>query len=100
MSRYGDPGFHRHVDAAKILGLLCMLLFFAYDSTNDPALRAADSLVLPLNTTQYAIELQYYLEKYVIHLESELIVQGSAYRRFPFFGTGRLAQHVEPVSVY
>jgi len=22
--RYGDPGFHRHVDAAKILGLLCM----------------------------------------------------------------------------
>lgn len=22
-SRYGDPGFHRHVDAAKILGLLC-----------------------------------------------------------------------------
>lgn len=21
--RYGDPGFHRHVDAAKILGLLC-----------------------------------------------------------------------------
>lgn len=27
------------------------------------ALRVADSLVLPLNTTQYAIELQYYLEK-------------------------------------
>jgi len=25
-SRYGDPGFHRHVDAAKILGLLCMSL--------------------------------------------------------------------------
>jgi hypothetical protein len=23
-NRYGDPGFHRHVDAAKILGLLCM----------------------------------------------------------------------------
>lgn len=29
------------------------------------ALRVADSLVLPLNTTQYAIELQYYLEKWV-----------------------------------
>jgi hypothetical protein len=25
-NRYGDPGFHRHVDAAKILGLLCMSL--------------------------------------------------------------------------
>ena len=61
--RYGDPGFHRHVDAAKILGLLCMSLSSIGDSTDDPALRAADSLVLPLNTTQYAIELQYYLEK-------------------------------------
>jgi len=64
-SRYGDPGFHRHVDAAKILGLLCKLLSGIRDSADEIALRAADSLVLPLNTTQYAIELQYYLEKYV-----------------------------------
>lgn len=35
------------------------------DVADSPALRAADSLVLPLNTTQYAIELGYYLEKYV-----------------------------------
>lgn len=24
MTRYGDPGFHKHVEASKILGLLCM----------------------------------------------------------------------------
>lgn len=61
--RYGDPGFHRHVDAAKILGLLCRSNTEKGQLT--VALRAADSLVLPLNTTQYAVELQYYLEKWV-----------------------------------
>lgn len=46
---YSDPGFHRHVEIAKVLGL--------------STLRLADSLVLPINTTQYAIELEYYLSK-------------------------------------
>jgi hypothetical protein len=99
-SRYGDPGFHRHVDAAKILGLLCMSLSSIWDPADESALRAADSLVLPLNTTQYAIELQYYLEKYVIYLQTELMVQSSEYRRFPFLETRRVAQHVEPIPVY
>ncbi|KAL6305814.1 hypothetical protein BKA93DRAFT_824614 [Sparassis latifolia] len=44
---YGDPGFHRHVAVAKHLGL--------------SALRIADAIVLPLNTTQYALELDDYL---------------------------------------
>ena len=45
---YADPGFHRHVAVAKALGLI--------------ALRLADSLILPLNTTQYAFELDDYLD--------------------------------------
>ncbi|KAI6135053.1 Zn-dependent exopeptidase [Pisolithus croceorrhizus] len=46
--RYGDPGFHRHVAVAKNLGLI--------------ALRLADSVVLPLNTTQYSLELYSYVD--------------------------------------
>lgn len=46
--QYADPGFHRHVAVAKHLGL--------------QALRLADSIVLPLNTTHYALSLQSYLE--------------------------------------
>ncbi|KAI5120935.1 hypothetical protein M0805_002915 [Coniferiporia weirii] len=45
---YGDPGFHRHVAVAQNLGLL--------------ALRFADAITLPLNTTQYALELDDYLD--------------------------------------
>ncbi|KAF8309393.1 Zn-dependent exopeptidase [Clavulina sp. PMI_390] len=45
--RYGDPGFHRQVAYAKYLGLVVM--------------RITDSFVLPLNTTQYALELESYL---------------------------------------
>ncbi|WWC70018.1 uncharacterized protein I206_103962 [Kwoniella pini CBS 10737] len=48
-AKYGDIGFHRHTDAAKVIGLL--------------TLRLADTLILPLNTTQYARDLAYYLEK-------------------------------------
>ncbi|WRT66400.1 uncharacterized protein IL334_003356 [Kwoniella shivajii] len=48
-AKYGDIGFHRHTDAAKVIGLLL--------------LRLADTLILPLNTTQYARDLGYYLEK-------------------------------------
>ncbi|KDQ17213.1 hypothetical protein BOTBODRAFT_106011 [Botryobasidium botryosum FD-172 SS1] len=46
---YGDPGFHRHVAIAKLLGLV--------------TLRLADAIVLPLNTTQYSLELGEYLDK-------------------------------------
>ncbi|WVF71481.1 hypothetical protein IAT40_006287 [Kwoniella sp. CBS 6097] len=48
-AKYGDVGFHRHTDAAKVIGLF--------------TLRLADSLILPLNTTQYTRDLAYYLEK-------------------------------------
>ncbi|WVQ80772.1 hypothetical protein IAT38_002877 [Cryptococcus sp. DSM 104549] len=47
--KFGDVGFRRHTDAAKVIGLLL--------------LRLADSLILPLNTTQYTRDLAYYLEK-------------------------------------
>ncbi|KAH9942546.1 hypothetical protein B0H21DRAFT_523058 [Amylocystis lapponica] len=46
---YGDPGFLRHVTVAKYLGL--------------QTLRLADALVLPLNTTYYAAELEAYLDR-------------------------------------
>ncbi|EIW70651.1 hypothetical protein TREMEDRAFT_29057 [Tremella mesenterica DSM 1558] len=47
MEKYGDPGFHKHVDVAKVMGLL--------------VLRLADGLLLPFNTTQYARDLRWYL---------------------------------------
>ncbi|KAI0677357.1 Zn-dependent exopeptidase [Trametes maxima] len=47
--RYADPGFLRHVAVAKHLGLV--------------ALRLVDSIILPLNTTHYALELDDYLDK-------------------------------------
>ncbi|KAF5360315.1 hypothetical protein D9758_009125 [Tetrapyrgos nigripes] len=46
---YADPGFFRHVAVAKYLGLV--------------ALRLADPIVLPLNTTHYSFELENYLDK-------------------------------------
>lgn len=49
MERYGDPGFHRHVNVAKALGLA--------------TLRLSDSLVTPLNITAYAVELGAYLKE-------------------------------------
>ncbi|KAK4687379.1 N-acetylated-alpha-linked acidic dipeptidase, partial [Tremellales sp. Uapishka_1] len=49
LPQFADPGFHKHVEIAKILGLI--------------TLRLSDSLLLPLNTTQYARDLTYYLEK-------------------------------------
>ncbi|KAH7344942.1 Zn-dependent exopeptidase [Rhizoctonia solani] len=57
MEKYGDPGFLRHVATAKHLGLVL--------------LRLADSIVLPLNTTQYAFELENYLDR-VSELATEL----------------------------
>ncbi|KAF8897846.1 hypothetical protein BD779DRAFT_1432452 [Infundibulicybe gibba] len=46
---YADPGFQRHAAVAQHLGLM--------------ALRLIDSIVIPLNTTQYALELSEYLAK-------------------------------------
>ncbi|KAI0068619.1 Zn-dependent exopeptidase [Artomyces pyxidatus] len=46
---YGDPGFVKHVAVAKHLGL--------------QALRLANAIILPFNTTHYAFELENYLEK-------------------------------------
>ncbi|KAF7792893.1 hypothetical protein EIP86_003994 [Pleurotus ostreatoroseus] len=45
---YADPGFSRHVAVAQHLGLV--------------VLRLSDSLILPLNTTQYALELGDYAQ--------------------------------------
>lgn len=47
ISTFGDPGFHYHAAAAKILGLFTA--------------RLAESPVIPLNTTDYAIGLKSYL---------------------------------------
>ena len=54
MEKYGDPGFGRHVVSAKVLGLVL--------------LRMADSLIIPLNVTQYATELTDYKNKCVLSL--------------------------------
>ncbi|KAG1884088.1 Zn-dependent exopeptidase [Suillus subluteus] len=45
---YADPGFYKHVAVAQNLGLL--------------TLRLTDSIILPLNTTQYALELDSYVD--------------------------------------
>ncbi|KAL7282530.1 hypothetical protein ACG7TL_004001 [Trametes sanguinea] len=49
MEMYGDPGFGRHVAIAKHLGL--------------QVVRLADSIVLPINTTHHAYQLEQYLNK-------------------------------------
>ncbi|KAF5364284.1 hypothetical protein D9756_000759 [Leucocoprinus leucothites] len=46
---YADPGFYRHVAVAKHLGLM--------------GLKLSDSLLIPLNTTQYSLELSDYLDR-------------------------------------
>ncbi|KAJ3732629.1 hypothetical protein DFJ43DRAFT_1145632 [Lentinula guzmanii] len=50
MQMYGDPGFHKHIAVAKHLGLM--------------ALRLADSLILPLNTSHGASALDDYLTRF------------------------------------
>ncbi|KAK7005957.1 Zn-dependent exopeptidase [Favolaschia claudopus] len=46
---YADPGFHRATAVAKHLGLVL--------------LRLTDSIIVPLNTTQYTLELHDYLDE-------------------------------------
>lgn len=59
--RFADKGFHMHVDAAKVFGL--MSEFSKAYALNIIALRMADSMLLPINTTQYSLELIDYLNK-------------------------------------
>ncbi|KAI3621149.1 vacuolar protein sorting-associated protein 70 [Moniliophthora roreri] len=54
---YADPGYHRHVAVAQHLGLMAM--------------RLTDSIIIPLNTTQYAFELEDYADS-VERLASEM----------------------------
>lgn len=49
MAKLGDPGFKKHAEGALITGLVL--------------LRLADALVLPLNTTQYARDLEWYKQR-------------------------------------
>ena len=49
---YADPGFVKHVAVAKHLGL--------------QTIRLADAIILPINTTHYAFELENYLDGYAI----------------------------------
>lgn len=73
-TRYGDPGFHKHTAAAKMLGLMskrCIvcrlryrLLWHARSRVSFcVALRIADAILLPFNLTQYAQDLSLYLAK-------------------------------------
>ncbi|KAG8806404.1 hypothetical protein FRC18_006110 [Serendipita sp. 400] len=47
--KYADPGFQKHVAVARHLGLM--------------TLRISESLILPINTTHYSLELLNYLQK-------------------------------------
>ncbi|CAE6538397.1 unnamed protein product [Rhizoctonia solani] len=53
MDKYGDPGFLRRVAIARYWGLVL--------------LRMVDPFILPLDTTQYALELDDYLDR-VVHV--------------------------------
>ncbi len=55
--KYGDPGFYKHTAAAQIMGLMM--------------LRMADGLVLPLNVTQYSLDMSGYLAKVEVIAERE-----------------------------
>ncbi|KAF9058017.1 Zn-dependent exopeptidase [Panaeolus papilionaceus] len=78
--RYGDKGFHRHVAVAQHLGLL--------------GLRLIDSIVVPLNTTQYALELDEYLEK----VESLLPSLGDQAQEVHFSSLRKSIQRVQEAS--
>ena len=54
MNKYGDPGFHYHVATAKLFGLFTAKL--------------AETPVIPLNATDYAVA----LEGYISNVESKL----------------------------
>ncbi|KAG6890542.1 hypothetical protein C0992_000802 [Termitomyces sp. T32_za158] len=74
---YADPGFHRHVAVARHMGLL--------------ALHLADSFVIPLNTTQYAFELDDYLDKVSA-------IQSASSSNFDTLDLSRLSQAIKKVQ--
>ena len=62
---YGDPGFYRHVRYLS-KGLLLVCWWFQVAVAKHlglMGLRLSDSLLIPLNTTQYTLELGDYLAR-------------------------------------
>jgi N-acetylated-alpha-linked acidic dipeptidase len=72
--QYADPGFHRHVSldwtkrAAKITLIGAQIAVAKH--LGLMTLRLTDAIILPLNTTQYVLELHEYLDQSVISLSS------------------------------
>ncbi|KAJ3753899.1 hypothetical protein EV360DRAFT_52645, partial [Lentinula raphanica] len=73
---YADPGFKKHVAIAQHLGLL--------------VLRLTDSIIVPMNTTQYALELDGYLDRVESLLPTIAVEDGVSLTRA--FST--LRQHI------
>lgn len=66
MEKFGDPGFHRHVNLAKVRPIPVFVsantnLIRFSQALGLAALRLADSPILPINTTRYTEELYNYL---------------------------------------
>ena len=67
MEIYGDPGFVKHVrhssqDSLSSFPTVILQVAVA-QHLGLQILRLADSWILPINTTHYSIELQFYLDK-------------------------------------
>jgi N-acetylated-alpha-linked acidic dipeptidase len=67
--QYADPGFHRHVshcwdDSSNILTSDIQVAVAKH--LGLMTLRLTDAIVLPLNTTQYVLELHHYLDQWVL----------------------------------
>lgn len=71
---YGDVGFHRHVSHGTIpcSSHLTQAQVAIAKHLGLVGLRLTDSIILPLNTTQYTIELGHYLDKYAWCLTSAI----------------------------
>jgi len=63
---YADPGFHKHVCLTSTITAFTHFTCYQVAVAQHLGLltlRLADSIILPLNTTQYALELDSYLDK-------------------------------------
>ncbi|KAJ3997951.1 Zn-dependent exopeptidase [Lentinula boryana] len=78
---YADPGYKKHLAIAQHLGLL--------------VLRLTDSIIVPLNTTQYALELDGYLDR-VESLLPSLDAEGGISNVRVAFST--LRQHISQLQ--
>lgn len=71
---YADPGFHRHVGPIISCLRVFLKIFFLQVTVAKHlglvSLRLTDGIILPLNTTQYALELTDYLDQYASRLVS------------------------------